>query len=66
MADTTDLAGQLGAALDDGYAVERTLGEGGFAVVFLERDLALNRNLAVKVLSPDMIASKTVLDRFRR
>ena len=63
--DTTDLAHRLGAALGDGYAVERALGEGGFAVVFLVRDVALKRKLAVKVLSPDMITSKSVLDRFR-
>ena len=66
MTDTSDLARQLGIALGDGYAVERTLGEGGFAVVFLVRDLSLKRNLAVKVLSPDMITSKTVLERFKR
>src|SRR3954467_12941394 len=64
--DTVDLALQLGAALGDGYAVEHPLGEGGFAVVYRVRDLALKRNLAVKVLSPDMITSKTVLERFRR
>src|SRR3954469_299335 len=64
--DTVDLALQLGAALGDGYAVDRPLGAGGFAVVFLVRDLSLKRNLAVKVLSPDMITSKTVLERFRR
>lgn len=66
MTDTHDLARRLGAALGNGYAVERTLGEGGFAVVFLVRDLQLKRNLAVKVLSPDMITSKSVLERFRR
>ena len=66
MTDTTELATQLGLALGAGYAVERPLGEGGFAVVFLVRDLSLKRSLAVKVLSPDMITSKTVLDRFRR
>jgi formylglycine-generating enzyme required for sulfatase activity/tRNA A-37 threonylcarbamoyl transferase component Bud32 len=64
--DSTELAQQLGVALGDGYAVERTLGAGGFAVVFLVRDLALKRNLAVKVLSPDMITSKATLERFRR
>ncbi len=52
--------------MGDGYVVERPLGEGGFAVVFLVRDVALKRKLAVKVLSPDLITSKTVLDRFRR
>src|SRR5262249_41085195 len=39
---------------------------GGFAVVYLVRDLNLKRKLAVKVLSPDLITSKTVLERFRR
>ena len=66
MTETSDLALRLGAALGDGYIVERPLGEGGFAIVFLVRDLALKRLLAVKVLSPDMITSKSVLERFRR
>ena len=66
MSDTADLARQLGEALGAGYVVERALGEGGFAGVFLVRDLALKRQLAVKVLSPDMIASHSVLERFRR
>jgi serine/threonine protein kinase len=64
--DATDLARQLAAALGDGYSVERALGEGGFAVVFLVRDLSLKRHLAVKVMSPDVITSKTMLERFRR
>jgi formylglycine-generating enzyme required for sulfatase activity/tRNA A-37 threonylcarbamoyl transferase component Bud32 len=60
------LAEQLGAALGDGYEVLRPLGEGGFAVVFLVRDRSLKRDLAVKVLSPELIASKSTLDRFQR
>ena len=60
------LAQRLQAALGDGYAVEKPLGAGGFAVVYLVRDLSLKRSLAVKVLSPDLITSKTVLERFRR
>ena len=66
MTDTSDLARRLGDALGAAYSVERALGAGGFAVVFLVRDLALKRDLAVKVLSPDMITSRTVLERFRR
>jgi len=61
-----ELAAQLQSALGDAYQVEKPLGEGGFAVVFLVRDLNLKRRLAVKVLSPDLITSRTVLDRFRR
>lgn len=60
------LAAQLQEALGDAYQVEQPLGAGGFAVVFLVRDLNLKRRLAVKVLSPDLITSRTVLDRFRR
>ncbi len=66
MTDSSDLATQLGAALAEQYVVERLLGQGGMAAVFLVRDLALKRNLAVKVLSPDMITSRSVLERFRR
>ena len=64
--DSSELAQQLAVALGDGYTVQRPLGEGGFAVVFLVKDRMLKRDLAVKVLSPDMITSKSVLERFRR
>jgi serine/threonine-protein kinase len=60
------LAQRLQEAIGDGYQVERPLGAGGFAVVYQVRDLHLKRKLAVKVLSPDVIASKTALERFRR
>lgn len=66
MSPIEQLAEQLRGALGEGYAVERALGAGGFAVVFLVRDLNLKRKLAVKVLSPDLITSKSVLERFRR
>ena len=61
-----ELKARLQEALGDGYEVVRPLGEGGFAVVFLVKDLNLKRKLAVKVLSPDLITSKTVLERFKR
>jgi formylglycine-generating enzyme required for sulfatase activity/tRNA A-37 threonylcarbamoyl transferase component Bud32 len=61
-----ELAQRLQTALGAGYAVEKPLGAGGFAVVYLVRDLSLKRKLAAKVLSPDLITSKTVLERFRR
>ena len=60
------LGARLQAALGAAYRVERQLGAGGFAVVYLVRDLHLKRELAVKVLSPDVIASHSVLERFRR
>src|SRR3954452_18260341 len=61
-----ELAQRLQAAIGDAYKVEKPLGAGGFAVVYLVCDLNLKRSLAVKVLSPDLITSKTVLERFRR
>ena len=61
-----ELAQRLQAAIGEQYKVEKTLGAGGFAVVYLVRDLNLKRKLAVKVLSPDLITSRTVLERFRR
>ena len=61
-----DLAARLQGALGAGYAVERTIGQGGFAAVYLVRDLTLKRPLAVKVLSPDLLLSATAQERFRR
>ena len=60
------LGARLQGALGDGYVVEGRLGAGGFAVVFQVADVHLKRKLAVKVLSPDVIASHSVLERFRR
>jgi formylglycine-generating enzyme required for sulfatase activity/tRNA A-37 threonylcarbamoyl transferase component Bud32 len=60
------LGARLQAALGDAYAVEGQLGAGGFAVVYLVRDVHLKRKLAAKVLSPDVISSHSVLERFRR
>jgi formylglycine-generating enzyme required for sulfatase activity/tRNA A-37 threonylcarbamoyl transferase component Bud32 len=60
------LATRLQSALGAGYAVERTIGQGGFAAVYLVRDLSLKRPLAVKVLSPDLLLSATAQERFRR
>lgn len=52
--------------MGEAYAVEACLGEGGFASVYRVRDLRLKRPLAVKVLSPDLVASPAVLERFQR
>jgi DNA-binding CsgD family transcriptional regulator/tetratricopeptide (TPR) repeat protein/tRNA A-37 threonylcarbamoyl transferase component Bud32 len=61
-----DLGARLQTALGSDYAVEGRLGSGGFAVVFLVRDVSLKRKLAVKVLSPEVISSHAMLDRFQR
>jgi serine/threonine-protein kinase len=46
-----DLLEQL-TALGDQYRVERELGHGGMAVVFLAEDLKYRRRVAIKLLKP--------------
>ncbi len=41
----------------DRYAIERELGAGGMATVYLADDLKHDRKVAVKVLRPDLAAS---------
>jgi serine/threonine-protein kinase len=43
-------------ALDGRYAVERGLGQGGMAMVYLARDLKHERRVAIKVLRPEISA----------
>src|SRR5438094_5655641 len=50
----TDIFLHLQAALAERYAVERELGQGGMAVVFLARDLKHRRPVAIKVLRPEL------------
>ena len=61
----TDELERLKAALADTYAVERELGAGGMATVYLARDLKHDRLVAVKVLRPELAASLGH-DRFLR
>lgn len=58
-----DLIGRLNDALAGRYRVERTLGEGGMATVFLARDLRHDRKVALKVLRPEL-AAVVGADRF--
>ena len=47
---------RLGEALASRYKIERELGQGGMAKVFLAHDLKYERAVAVKVLRPDVAA----------
>ncbi len=48
------------------FDVIATLGEGGMATVFLARDLALDRQVAIKVMNPSLMSSPAAIGRFRK
>ncbi|HEY6827068.1 MAG TPA: protein kinase [Gemmatimonadaceae bacterium] len=50
------LGAALGAALADRYRIERELGAGGMATVYLAADLKHDRKVAIKVLKPELAA----------
>ena len=62
----TELRKKLRRALGPGYELQDRIGAGGFAEVFRVRDLRLKRDLAVKVLRPDLGLSPDLVMRFRR
>ncbi|MGH7536322.1 MAG: protein kinase domain-containing protein, partial [Gemmatimonadales bacterium] len=47
----------LQSALVDRYTIERELGRGGMATVYLARDLKHRRHVAVKLLRPELAAA---------
>jgi len=53
MSDTID---RLNAALEGRYRIERELGAGGMATVYLAEDLKHHRQVAIKVLKPELAA----------
>ena len=48
----TDSLVRLTSALADRYTIEREIGRGGMATVYLARDVKHERQVAVKVLRP--------------
>ena len=56
---------RLQATLSDRYAIEREIGHGGMATVYLARDVKHDRPVAIKVLKPDL-ATSVGGERFQR
>jgi len=51
-----EITSRLSTALADRYQIEKRLGEGGMATVYLAEDLKHKRKVALKVLKPDLAA----------
>ena len=50
----SDLIDRLGLALEGRYRVEREIGQGGMAVVYLAEDVKHRRSVAIKVMKPEV------------
>ncbi|MCA9667869.1 MAG: protein kinase [Myxococcales bacterium] len=56
----------VGTRVGDNYRIQRVLGRGSMGIVYLGRDLALERDVAIKILAPHYAADERVAKRFRR
>ena len=60
-----ELIDRIRSSLADRYEIEREIGRGGMAVVLLARDLQLARQVAIKVIRPEL-AQAVGIERFLR
>jgi predicted Ser/Thr protein kinase len=56
----------LAHATNGEYEILNELGRGGMAVVFLAREVALDRKVAIKLISPSVIDGHEAIERFKR
>jgi serine/threonine-protein kinase len=52
--------------VNERYALEKLVGEGGMAVTYRARDLLLNRTVAIKIMREQLTANPQFVERFRR
>jgi len=62
----SSLMTRLQRIVEGKYKLERLLGKGGMGAVFLAKDLALDRDVAIKVLPPDVSQDDHVVKRFQQ
>ena len=65
-ADTNPLLETLTKAIGFQYRIDRLLGRGGMGAVYLAHELALDRDVAIKVLPPEQAGTPLMRERFRR
>lgn len=63
---TEGLMIRLQRLVEGKYKVERLLGKGGMGAVFLAHDLTLEREVAIKVLPPDISMDEHIVKRFQQ
>jgi len=57
---------RLAAATAGEFELRRELGRGGMAAVYLAQELALNRQVAIKVMAPGVMMGEGMVERFRQ
>lgn len=60
------LAELVGQTLDNKYRIEKQLGQGGMGAVYLATHVGTIRPVAVKVISPQFMAHREFVERFKR
>ncbi len=60
------LAGRVTGFLVDRYVLQDLIGQGGMGRVYLARDKRLNRQVALKILSPERMNNPRAIARFQR
>lgn len=61
-----ELQAKLQEDLGGDFTIERQLGRGGMAAVFLARETHLERPVAIKVLPPELTYGQGMIERFKR
>ena len=63
---TEGLQARLQRLIEGKYRIERLLGKGGMGAVYLAHDLTLEREVAIKVLPPDISMDEHIVKRFQQ